>query len=40
MMFRIKRRCGILDTTTPLIFEQLEDWLDNKMRMYFLSYLC
>ncbi|XP_039215645.1 IQ domain-containing protein M-like [Crotalus tigris] len=31
MMFRIKRRCGILDTSTPLIFEQLEDWLDNKM---------
>ncbi|XP_061440671.1 IQ domain-containing protein M isoform X4 [Rhineura floridana] len=30
MMFRIKRRCGILDPTTPLIFEQLEDWLDHK----------
>ncbi|XP_026553629.1 IQ domain-containing protein M [Pseudonaja textilis] len=31
MMFRIKRCCGILDTSTPLIFEQLEDWLDNKL---------
>ncbi|XP_070614256.1 IQ domain-containing protein M [Erythrolamprus reginae] len=31
MMYRLKRRCGILDTTTPLIFEQVEDWLDNKM---------
>ncbi|XP_060542865.1 IQ domain-containing protein M isoform X1 [Pantherophis guttatus] len=31
MMSRIKRRCGILDTSTALIFEQLEDWLDNKM---------
>ncbi|KAM6441615.1 IQ domain-containing protein M [Liasis olivaceus] len=31
MMYRIKRRCGILDTSTPLIFEQLEDWLDNKL---------
>ncbi|XP_063166792.1 IQ domain-containing protein M [Candoia aspera] len=31
MMYRIKRRCGILDTSTPFIFEQLEDWLDNKM---------
>ncbi|XP_062991157.1 IQ domain-containing protein M [Elgaria multicarinata webbii] len=30
MMFRIKRRCGILDPTTPLIFEQLEDWMDQK----------
>ncbi|XP_033016705.1 IQ domain-containing protein M [Lacerta agilis] len=30
VMFRIKRRCGILDPTTPLIFDQLEDYLDHK----------
>ncbi|KAJ7326898.1 hypothetical protein JRQ81_016657 [Phrynocephalus forsythii] len=30
MMYRIKRRCGIVDPTTPLIFDQLEDWLDQK----------
>nr|XP_020669222.1 uncharacterized protein LOC110090088 isoform X1 [Pogona vitticeps] len=30
MMYRIKRRCGIMDPTTPLIFDQLEDWLDQK----------
>ncbi|XP_077157766.1 IQ domain-containing protein M isoform X2 [Paroedura picta] len=30
MMCRIKRRCGYLDLSTPLIYEQLEDWLDQK----------
>ncbi|XP_053112919.1 IQ domain-containing protein M [Hemicordylus capensis] len=30
MMDRIKRRCGIVDRTTPLIVEELEDWLDKK----------
>ncbi|XP_044286606.1 IQ domain-containing protein M [Varanus komodoensis] len=30
MMYRIKHRCGILDLTTPLVFDQLEDWLDKK----------
>ncbi|XP_067324573.1 IQ domain-containing protein M [Anolis sagrei] len=31
MMARIKRRCGILDISTPLEFAQLEDWLDKKL---------
>ncbi|XP_062837120.1 IQ domain-containing protein M isoform X2 [Anolis carolinensis] len=30
MMARIKRRSGILDVSTPLVFEELEDWLDKK----------